>query len=214
MTGMRNPMNSWGRSDSAVGDARGGFLLGDNDAVLALRLCAAGSEHRKFLRQLPVIMEITAPLYWWKQMDQYKVGTVTDSCSTMHRLTHKEFELRDFSVDCVKRAGDEKATLGGETVPDEKWAPRAVLAGVVEALNNLRAMYIQTGEKTYWKAINQLLPQSYEQKRTWSGNYEALRSICRQRRGHKLEEWKIFIDWVRDSVPYAEELIFGGDDEE
>lgn len=196
--GMRNPFNSWDRSDSDFCDAFGWFedggglvvdprmTLGEKDLGLMKRLCLGGPEHRKFLRQLPVTLEITAPLYWWKQMDQYKVGTVTDSCSTMHKLTDRPFEPGDFSP------------LGDGFEMD----------ATLETLNGWRDTYVETKDMRYWRAINGLLPQGYNQKRTWSGNYEVLRTICRQRAGHKLSEWADFIDWIRERAPFAEELVF------
>lgn len=227
---MRNPLSSWFRGDSHVvtrqnlnGEAdwyidgnwvdpsnlseterslitgatqkaglMGSFAMGEKDMTLATRLTASGSEHRKFLRQLPVIMDIEAPLYWWKQMDQYKVGTVTDSCSTMHTLTKAPFKVFDFSVDF-----NDLPEFGGWFVNE-----------VIGALNKLRDAYNETGDKVYWETINQLLPQSYNQRRTWSANYETLRTICKQRSGHKLGEWSEFIEFVRTRVPYAPDLIF------
>lgn len=192
--GMRNPKNSWGRLDSSAGGGKGGFSLGANDKNLARGLCLQGREHRKFLRQLPVIMDITAPIYWWRQMDQYKIGTVTDSCSQMHTLLKKPFQTTDFSFD------------GMSGVYGEAAKP------LVDYLNRLRDEWLKTenesAKKTLWVSILQLLPQSHNQRRTFSANYEVLRTICRQREGHKLSEWADFIQWVRENVPYAEELVF------
>lgn len=221
--GMRNAYNSWDKIDSKnTGDV---FDLGNNDMNLARNLCKGDdSSHAKFLRQLPVIMDIKAPLYWWKQMDQYKVGTVTNSCSTMHKLTDKIFVLSDFSIEHVKEIDEEDAQnnlihveydeighwwypgLWGNEVDEIKFE-EFIHEQLIGLLNALRRAYLDTKNKKYWYALNELLPQSYNQKRTWSANYEVLRTICRQRKGHPLAEWETFIEWVRNNVPYAEELI-------
>lgn len=211
--GMRNPLNSWERSDSypAVDCGKCGIIdregicypkehdctpykcyaIGDNDLSLMRRLIRAGSSHRKFLRQIIVSVDITAPLYWWKEFDTYKVGTVANSCSTMHKIAAKEFTLDDFS--------------------HEHLIPRALdtLQATVDALNAYRSDYIQTKDKIAWWQLIQLLPQSYNQKRTVTMTYENLLNMVSQRRGHKLDEWHDFCDWVF-TLPYAEELLKEG----
>lgn len=209
ISGMRNPYNSWDKMDSFICEGENSelcsvncprykgdkctndikedtFVFGFFDCTLANRLIESGSEHRKFLRQLPVSFEITAPLYWWKQMDQYKIGTVTDSCSTMHTLTKEPFTKEDFSMDNME----------------------AICFEVIDKLNQYREKYIETGDRKYWDSINQLLPQSYNQRRTWTGSYENLYNITHQREGHKLKEWKSFIHFVEDHCPYAKNIIY------
>ena len=192
--GMRNPMNSRDRMDSAY-DEEGNFVLGANDLSLAKRLARAGSDHRKYLRQIFVSVDITAPLYWWKEYDTYKVGTVANSCSTMHKIHEKEFTLDDFShehlMDC-----------------HEFWTdPRGVLGAVIDALNACRNAYIESGDKKYWWQMIQLLPSSYNQMRTCTLNYENLLNIYHARRNHKLDEWVDFCKRIED-LPYSE-LITG-----
>lgn len=212
--GMRNPMNSWDKSDSGYYgycpeddkwvkepcsyDACLGacvknkkFQLGKNDLELAQTLIKSGSEHRKFMRQIFVSVDITAPRYWWIELDTYKVGTVADSCSTMHTITNKKFEPSDFEFGFVDPS---------------------IINSIIENLETLRTDYITTDDvavrKGCWYSIIQMLPQSYLQKRTVTMNYENILNMCRQRRNHKLTEWsKSFIDWAR-SLPYAQELIF------
>lgn len=192
LRGMRNPLNSWDKSDSGVQEIYGigyEFVIGANDLALAQKLIRAGSDHRKFMRQIFVSVDITAPLYWWKEFDTYKVATVANSCSTMHTIHKKEFTLDDFSHD--------KLTADG----------RGALRGMVNNLNEFRDLYIETNDKEFWYQIIQLLPTSYNQKRTVTFNYETLRNIYGSRRNHKLDEWSVgFMDWI-DSLPYAEELI-------
>ena len=180
----RNPMNSWSRSDSDLDND----ILGENDLNLAKRLCNAGSDHRKFLRQIFVSVDITAPLYWWKEMDQYKVGTTTNSCSTMHKIHAKEFTVEDFSID------------------DDILLADCVFQPIVAALNAYRDAFNETKNKEYWRAMIQLLPSSYNQMRTCTLNYENLRSMYHSRRLHKLEEWREFCKWI-ETLPYAAELI-------
>ena len=211
--GMRNPLNSWERSDSypAVDCGKCGIIdregicypkehdctsykcyaIGDNDLSLMRRLIRAGSSHRKFLRQIFVSVDITAPRYWFAEFDTYKVGTTANSCSTMHKITAKEFTLDDFS--------------------HEHLIPRALdtLQATVDALNAYRSDYIQTKDKIAWWQLIQLLPQSYNQKRTVTMTYENLLNMVSQRRGHKLDEWHDFCDWVF-TLPYAEELLKEG----
>jgi hypothetical protein len=187
MRGARNPLNSWARSDSYY-DADGNFVMGDNDLTLAARLSKAGSDHRKFLRQIIVSLDITAPLYWWKEFDTYKVGTVANSCSTMHKIQAKEFTRGDFS--CENMTAD---TL-------------AVLDAVIDCLEKNRLAFIETKDKAYWHNMIQLLPTSYNQLRTVTLNYEVLVNIYNSRRHHKLAEWRILCDEIA-KLPYAKELI-------
>ena len=194
--GMRNPLNSWRMSDSIfnAGFNSNGFIIGENDLDLARRLIKAGSDHRKFLRQIFVCVDITAPLYWWKEFDTYKVATVANSCSTMHKITAKPIELSDFSIDNFKFE-----------IEGTNFA--ADFERVVEFCEWLRQKYLSTKDKRYWRALIQLLPESYNQKRTVTLNYETLRNIYGSRRNHKLDEWSVgFMDWIK-SLPYAEELI-------
>lgn len=204
--GMRNPMNSWNKSDSELTydswhDMSGGrYEVGPNDLDLMKRLSKAGTDHRKFMRMMPVYVRITAPLYWWKEFDTYKVGTVTNSCSTMHKIQEKEFTLEDFS--CEHLMGDEAFTfpLGGG------WRGLdaiEVLNCTIEALNNARTKYLETKDKKYWWQMIHLLPTSYNQTRNIMLNYEVLANIYESRRNHKLDEWKKFCEWV-EYIPYSE----------
>ena len=185
--GARNPLNSWGRSDSFY-DENGNYVLGENDIDLAKRLCSAGSDHRKFMRQILVCVDITAPLYWWKEFDTYKVATVANSCSTMHKIHAKPFEMSDFSTDHMTDGA--KATF-------EKF---------VEFIEETRLKYMENKDKAYWYDLIQLLPSSYNQLRTITMNYETLVNIYYARRNHKLDEWHDVCDWIL-SLPYAKELI-------
>ena len=185
--GARNPMNSWDRMDSRYAED-GSFLLGENDLSLATRLAAAGSDHRKFLRQIFVSMDITAPLYWWKEFDTYKVGTVANSCSTMHKIQAKEFTREDFSSD----------RMDGATL--------AILDTVVAWLESERKKFLETKDTQSWHNMIQLLPSSYNQMRTVTLNYENLINMYYARRNHKLAEWHVFCDFIL-SLPYASELI-------
>lgn len=189
MRGARNPMNSWSRMDSAY-DEEGNYVLGPNDLDLAGRLRRAGSDHRKFIRQIFVSVDITAPMYWWKEYDTYKVATVANSTSTMHRIHRKPFELEDFSCD---------------QMTDET---REFMELVVARLEQIRLRYLETKSRRDWYDLIQLLPSSYHQMRTCTLNYETLVNIYYARRNHKLEEWHVFCDWVR-TLPYARELILG-----
>lgn len=191
--GARNPMNSWDRMDSFTDEA-GRFVLGENDRALARRLCRAGSDHRKFIRQIFVSADITAPLYWWKEYDTYKVGTVANSTSTMHKIHAKPFSLADFSCDRM----DEATLLQMEKV--------------VAYLETLRTKYLAAKERQYWYDMIQFLPSSYNQMRTCSLNYENLRGIYLARRNHKLDEWREFCRWV-ETLPYAADLILPLEDE-
>ena len=185
--GARNPLNSWARSDSTY-DENGNYVLGANDLDLAKRLCHAGSDHRKFLRQILVSVDITAPLYWWKEFDTYKVATVANSTSTMHKIHAKAFELSDFSTDHM--------TAGA----------LAAFEAYVQYMEETRLRYLENKDKTYWYDLIQLLPSSYNQLRTVTMNYETLVNIYYARRGHKLEEWHTLCDWIL-MLPYAKELI-------
>ncbi len=190
LRGMRNPLSSWDRIDSFT-DAEGCFVLGENDRALARRLCQAGSDHRKFIRQIFVSVDITAPLYWWKEYDTYKVGTVANSTSTMHKIHAKPFSLEDFSHD----------QMDGETLRQ--------LQLTVDFLEALRQRYLAGKERRYWYDMIQLLPSSYNQMRTCTLNYENLRGIYNARREHKLDEWRAFCRWI-ESLPYAADLILPG----
>lgn len=188
--GARNPMNSWERMDSEFNE-NGDFILGENDLALARKLRRAGSDHRKFLRQVFVTVDITAPIYWWKEYDTYKVATVANSTSTMHKIHSKPFEIADFSTDHMT-----DGTL-------------AFMGSVVEELERIRLRYDKTRSKEDWYDMIQLLPSSYNQMRTCTLNYETLINIFHARKDHKLQEWHTFCDWVR-TLPYAEELIICG----
>ena len=187
--GARNPMNSWARMDSYY-DESGNFILGENDLSLAAKLCSAGSDHRKFIRQIFVSVDITAPLYWWKEYDTYKVATVANSTSTMHKIHSKEFTRDDFSCD----------KLGQEAL--------AKFGDFVKYMEDIRLRYLETKDKALWYELIQLLPSSYNQMRTCTLNYETLANIYYARRYHKLDEWHLLCDWIL-SLPYANELIVG-----
>lgn len=180
----RNAMNSWDKSDS---DLEKG-IVGSNDLALAKRLCSAGTDHRKFMRMITVYVDITAPLYWLKEMDQYKVGTVSNSCSTMHKIHAKEFTLDDFSCEYL-------------------YLPLQDLRPTIDLLNTYRERYLETKDKSDWYQIIQLLPSSYNQRRTYLLNYEVLANIYKSRRNHKLDEWVEFCGWIK-TLPYSE-LITG-----
>ena len=185
--GARNPMNSWGRMDSYY-DEEGNYILGENDLSLASRLAKAGSDHRKFLRQVIVSIDICAPLYWWKEFDTYKVGTVANSCSTMHKIQAKEFTRGDFSCEKMSEEG------------------LSVLDSVIAFMEKERIAFIETKDKAHWHNMIQMLPTSYNQLRTVTLNYEVLINIYRARRYHKLDEWKVLCAEI-ERLPYAKELI-------
>ena len=188
--GARNPMNSWDRSDSMfIGND---VKLGSNDLSLMTRLRNAGSDHRKFMRQIFVSVDITAPLYWWKEFDTYKVGTVANSCSTMHKIHAKEFVMDDFSCEHLDKEG------------------RKLLHQKICYLNKNREKFIDTKDKQYWWNMIQSLPTSYNQKRTITLNYEVLLNMYHARKNHKLDEWHELCRWI-ESLPYAKELIIGGE---
>ena len=186
--GMRNPMNSWKRSDSSL------KKIGDNDISLMLKLAKAGSVHAKYRRMITVYVDITAPLYFWKEFDTYKVGTVANSCSTMHKIADKEFTVNDFS--------------------HEHLTTQAIflLVSIIEELNEVRELYLQQDDedikKVYWWQMIQLLPSSYNQRRTIMLNYEVLANIYEYRRNHKLDEWHYICDWI-ESLPYGEIITCG-----
>ena len=201
--GARNPLASWGKSDSYMDGDK--FIFGENDLRLAQNLIRGGSEHRKFMRQIFVCVDITAPLYWWKEFDTYKVGTTADSCSTMHKIAAKEFTFDDFSHEYL--LDDIDREWGGII-------PMYILESTINALNMYREKYLETKDKLYWWQLIQLLPSSYNQMRTITMSYENVFAMVHQRRSHKLDEWRIgFIDWAK-SLPYAKELIFLDIDEE
>jgi hypothetical protein len=251
--GMRNPMNSWDKSDSAFyhddGDYHdihgnlgvgptGLYLpiveLGPNDLDLAKRLSDGGPVHGKFKRMIVVTLDITAPLYWWKEFDTYKVGTVANSCSTMHKIHAKEFEFEDFSFEHLIGVGDLPEPLDNCLVseigfdkhpivkiregvpmimlsrnnPDDLATPKGILCLMIDMLNRCRSLYLETKDKRYWWQMIQLLPTSYNQKRTVMLNYEVLTNIYHYRKDHKLDEWHDFCHMIED-LPYAKELIIG-----
>ena len=187
MRGARNPLNSWARSDSYY-DENGQYILGENDLGLAKRLARAGSDHRKYLRLIFISVDVTAPMYWWKEYDTYKVATVANSTSTMHKIHSKEFSRDDFSLDKL----DEDSMAFFDTI--------------IAKLEELRLKYTETKDKQYWYDIIQLLPSSYNQMRTCSLNYETLINIYYARKGHKLDEWHTFCDFIK-TLPYAKDLI-------
>lgn len=207
---MRNPLASWEKSDSepiekllwgkkeipeGYREVEPGYYLGPNDQTLAMKLRNAGTDHRKFMRMIVVYVDITAPLYWWKEFDTYKVGTVANSCSTMHTIHKKEFTLDDFSHEHIL---DETFTC--EVIP------MFLLEATIKCLNENRAHYLSTKDKKYWWQIIQLLPTSYNQKRTVMLNYEVLANIYKSRKDHKLDEWHEFCDWIKE-LPYSELIV-------
>lgn len=189
--GARNPMNSWHRIDSEY-DEDGNYILGENDLDLGRRLCRAGSDHRKFLRQIFVSVDITAPLYWWKEYDTYKVGTTANSTSTMHKIHSKPFEVEDFSTDHMNEGTMETLEL------------------IIKQLEILREDFNETKNKTSWYSMIQLLPSSYNQMRTCTMTYENIRNMYTARKNHKLEEWHTFCRWV-ETLPYAKQFILQND---
>lgn len=226
--GARNPLNSWDRSDSfcvPTPDNCNGChdynkcsyifeqdgksyrsSIGPNDLNLIIRLRNAGTDHRKFMRMITVYVDVIAPLYWWKEFDTYKVGTVANSCSTMHKIAAKEFTMEDFSCEHLY-AEDDIDGMYYSTTAEEEFTSTDVLKVVIEALNNYREMYLSTKDKKYWWQMIQLLPSSYNQRRTVMLNYEVLANIYKSRRNHKLNEWHVFCDWI-EGLPYGQ-LITG-----
>lgn len=206
--GMRNPMNSWNKSDSykthiedheTLECADFEFFLGENDHQLMTSLANGGAVHAKYRRMIPVFLTINAPLYWWKEFDTYKVGTVANSCSTMHKIQAKEFTMDDFS--------HEHLITNAQTY--NGYIPNRILWAVIDTLNEFRKLFLETKSKLYWWQMIQLLPTSYNQKRTVMLNYEVLVNIYHSRKNHKLDEWHTFCDWIRQ-LPYSE-LITGGE---
>ena len=190
--GARNPLNSWSKMDSFY-DKEGNFVLGENDLSLAKKLCKAGSDHRKFLRMVFVSVDITAPLYWWKEYDTYKVGTVANSTSTMHKIHSKPFELDDFSHDHLTESG------------------LKAMESIMAILEESRQRFVENKDKADWYDIIQLLPESYNQTRTVTMNYENLLNMYFARRSHKLEEWHTYCDWIL-SLPYTKVLFLQGEE--
>ena len=243
--GMRNPLDSWGKSDAVFydledldeftlychdinGDIKmlnpfdanewgdGRFNIGPNDLNLMMKLAKSGTEHAKYRRMIVVWMDITAPLYWWKEFDTYKVGTVADSCSTMHTIANKEFTLDDFSCEHLGYYNPETdqyeivepIDFNNNSIVD---TPTDILLDTIKTLNEYRKRYKATGDKRYWWQLIQLLPSSYNQKRTVMLNYEVLANIYRQRRNHKLDEWHVFCDMIEEELPYSQLITFKGE---
>lgn len=212
--GMRNPMNSWDKSDSERCEDKDNcdgctrkeecdnhyiskkeLILGSNDVNLMKKLAKAGTDHRKFMRMMPVYVRITAPLYWWKEFDTYKVGTVANSCSTMHKIQEKEFKWEDFSNDHLEHTHPFHMDANEDAMN--------ALQVVINALNYNRELYLETKDKKYWWQMIQLLPSSYNQTRNVMLNYEVLANIYHSRKNHKLDEWRDFCKWIEDKVPYS-----------
>lgn len=201
--GMRNPMNSWDKSDSYYGNNEIGlesYVIGENDLELMQKLIKAGSEHRKFMRQIFVSVDITAPLYWWKEADTYKVGTVSNSCSTMHKLASTTITMDCFEMDDFADSNEESNHYNLYT--------KNMWSNLINHLEALRKEFNETKDKRYWKELIRLLPESWLQTRTVTMNYENLLNMHRHRKNHRLSEWHKFCDWV-ESLPYAKELIIG-----
>nr|DAT76616.1 MAG TPA: hypothetical protein [Caudoviricetes sp.] len=207
--GMRNPMNSWDRSDSYITyniNSDKIYALGVEDAKLMQKLSKAGTDHRKYMRMLSVYVRITAPLYWWKEFDTYKVGTVANSCSTMHKIQDKGFTLDDFSTEHLND------TLLGTFIPTSAYnhitvSPRQMLENfIIPSMNHSREEFIATKDKAYWWQMIQLLPSSYNQTRNVMLNYEVLSNMYHSRKNHKLDEWREFCKWI-ENLPYAELII-------
>lgn len=200
MRGMRNPLNSWDKADTTMSDDI--LEIGENDLNLATRLIKAGTEHRKFLRMIHVQMDVIAPLYWWKEADTYKVGTTTNSCSTMHKIAAKEFTLDDFSHEHLIDDQDDFENENGQISSYKDF----LYYDVLDVLNTARRQYLETKDKKYWWQMIQLLPSSYNQRRTWDMSMETLLSILHQRKNHKLDEWNEFRDICLEQVPYLKEF--------
>lgn len=213
ISGMRNPMNSWDKMDSH--DTAGLFFLGDKDKQLMKKLAKAGTDHRKFMRMIPVYVDITAPLYWWKEFDTYKVGTVANGCSTMHKIAEKEFTLEDFSCEHLfdesslapyrERLDVECCEPLAALDVNGNWCyytPKTFLKMTCDLLNHFRELYLKTKDKKYWWQMIQLLPSSYNQKRSVMLNYEVLSNMYKSRKNHKLDEWRDFCKWMED-LPFS-----------
>lgn len=190
--GARNPMNSWAKSDS-TSLPNGEFIFGENDLSLAKRLCKAGSDHRKFIRQIFISVDITAPIYWWKEYDTYKVGTTANSTSTMHKIQSKKFDISDFSAERI--------------LPET----RICFDMVISELEKLRKQFLETKDKETWYSMIQLLPESYNQTRTCTLTYENAYSMYQARKNHKLSEWHEFCTWI-ESLPYFKEFFLEGEE--
>lgn len=189
--GARNPMNSWNQSDTSYGTGDNSVEIGPRDLKLMTHLANAGPDHGKFLRMITVTMDITAPLYWYKEFDTYKVGTVANSCSTMHKIHAQPFTMADFSHEHLNLLGVN------------------MLNAIVDSLEANRRLFVETKDKKFWWQLIQLLPSSYNQRRTVQVNYAVLRTMYHARKNHKLDEWREFCRWV-ETLPYAQELIIGG----
>ena len=200
MRGMRNPLNSWDKADTTVSDDI--LEIGGNDLNLATRLIKAGTEHRKFLRMIHVQMDIIAPLYWWKEADTYKVGTTTNSCSTMHKIAAKEFTLDDFSHEHLIDDQNDFENENGQISSYKDF----LYYDVLDVLNTARRQYLETKDKKYWWQMIQLLPTSYNQRRTIDMNMETVLNILHQRRHHKLDEWIELCDTMLKQIPYCQEF--------
>ena len=233
--GYRNPMNSWDKSDTGYfkdcssckyydknnnicqseewsgqpinTDNCYEFRIGPNDYNLMTRLRNAGTDHRKFMRMITVYVDITSPLYWWKEFDTYKVGTVANSCSTMHKIAEKEFTLDDFSHEHLMDMEEQEALIFYSSNVPEIFNFKGIMEQIISGLNNARQLYLETKDKKYWWQMIQLLPSSYNQKRTVMMNYEVLCNIYHSRKGHKLDEWNQFCSWI-EALLYSE-LITG-----
>ena len=204
--GARNPMNSWDKCDSVFFN-EGDPKIGPSDQRLLRNLASAGPDHGKFLRMITVSLDITAPLYWWKEFDTYKVGTVANSCSTMHKIHAKEFELDDFSYEHLATSHTDSFPLSG-IYKGIITSPLGMLHNTIDVLNVARDRYLETKDKKYWWQLIQLLPASYNQRRTVLLNYQVLKTMYHARKHHKLDEWRAFCRFV-ESLPYSE-LITGG----
>lgn len=205
LRGMRNPMNSWERSDSFKADegmsSRGAdYVIGEADMALAQSLVKSGSDHRKFMRQIFVSVDITAPLYWWKEFDTYKVGTVSNSCSTMHKIADKEFTLDDFSHEHLTQFTETDSSGDVVVFDSVRW-----LRTTISQLNWAREMYLKTNDKKYWWQMIQLLPSSYNQRRTITMDYENALNMYNARKKHKLDEWRVFCEELK-KLPYFAEF--------
>lgn len=208
--GARNPMNSWDKSDSYIthienpetlNTADFEFHMGEADKDLLMRLAKAGSDHAKYKRMIVVYVDITAPLYWWKEFDTYKVGTVANSCSTMHKIHAKEFTLEDFSCEHLMAFRDQSIPYASNETAIYDF--KATLGCLIETLNAARRLFLETNDKKYWWQMIQLLPSSYNQRRTIEFNYENLANMYRSRKNHKLQEWRDLCEWIK-TLPHSE----------
>lgn len=206
--GMRNPMNSWDKSDTSFysyPEEGINHYIGPNDLALMEKLAKAGTDHRKFMRMITVYFDLTAPLYFWKEFDTYKVGTVANSCSTMHKIADKKFSETDFSFEHIV---DEGTNSQCYTYRDSGWDAGDATDLLIGLLNHYRELYLETKDKKYWWQMIQLLPSSYNQKRTIMLNYEVLANMYESRKNHKLDEWNDFCDWI-ERLPYFEMIVKG-----